>query len=774
VSGACSTGLLGVCSNGTLSCSGNTITCDPVQQPSAELCNTLDDDCDGSVDEGNPQGGGSCTIGGVGQCGAGTVTCTSGALVCVNDGITASPELCNGLDDDCDGLTDETPSGVGVACNCGGTTVCGGGAIACQGGTGSSPLFNVTIGSSETGLTTSIDLLQDASGNVIVIGEYYGVVDFGDGALAASNDPSAYVAKYNKSGQLQWSRSLKSMTNASYTQSPVAAALDSSGNVYVGANVASNGSAAAWIGKVSSAGVLGTSTFGTGQLWSIGMDASNRLLVAYAQDQAGAAGATFSLVRLDQNLAQTYFANVSMLATGGTLKLRPHFAFDSTGAAYMAGVNKGVNKIQSVAIPLNRVLIKLSSAGSVSFAQGSSTFPSIQYMAVDAANNLVAVGDFTSTLTIGGKSYASAGSRDVFVGKWTSAGTLLWLRAFGGAVADTTQGLIVDPYNRIQLVALVQGPVSYGGQMMTAVRGSAIITFNDQGKEIATRSMDGAGIAAEVLACDGQMTTLGGGFALEHLAPAPADCGAGACVNGQLCDNCGCYASDDARSVAACSCGLTSAACGAGACYGQEYCEGRACGMNGRCFPVTDPVSIAICQATPFDQACGATPTPRRVFVTSTTHDVHFGTSAGVDAYCQARADAAGLGGTFRTWMGFLGSSPFGRFNRSGGSYVLLDGTLVATSWTDLVDGTLLHPIDLTELGTPPPAGSLACGGPGVMTNVLSDGRAFGSFDCYFTALASTIPPAPVYGDASSTTTEWTDACSGACADVGPVYCFEE
>ena len=79
-----------------------------------ELCNALDDDCDGATDNGLAyQGttiGGPCD--GVGACGLGVVECTATGLVgCSTDsGGTASHatgELCNGLDDDCDGVTDE-------------------------------------------------------------------------------------------------------------------------------------------------------------------------------------------------------------------------------------------------------------------------------------------------------------------------------------------------------------------------------------------------------------------------------------------------------------------------------------------------------------------------------------------------------------------------------------------------------------------------------------------------------------------------------------------
>ena len=77
----------------------------------AEECNGLDDDCDGQIDEGNPGGGGACDTGNVGVCQAGQWQCLNGALQC-EQVVQPSAEVCNGMDDDCDGEVDE-----GGVCN---------------------------------------------------------------------------------------------------------------------------------------------------------------------------------------------------------------------------------------------------------------------------------------------------------------------------------------------------------------------------------------------------------------------------------------------------------------------------------------------------------------------------------------------------------------------------------------------------------------------------------------------------------------------------------
>ncbi len=131
--GNCSTGYPGVCSAGTISCQNGSIDCYSITPASNEVCDGLDNDCDGQTDEGNPDGGAACMTGLPGVCAAGTEICTNGALLCTPNAL-GSPETCNGLDDNCDGQVDENNPGGGGACGCGGTNQCQNGSIVCAGG----------------------------------------------------------------------------------------------------------------------------------------------------------------------------------------------------------------------------------------------------------------------------------------------------------------------------------------------------------------------------------------------------------------------------------------------------------------------------------------------------------------------------------------------------------------------------------------------------------------------------------------------------------------
>ena len=132
----------GECNVGTRDCvAGAWAQCSGHTTPTVEVCDTLDNDCNGLVDDAIPGLGQPCSNA-LGRCTPGLLECQNGVEVCVG-GAGPFPGVCNGQDDDCDGEIDE-PDEVsaeeGLPCGntdgeCSpGLTLCVGGAIVCQGG----------------------------------------------------------------------------------------------------------------------------------------------------------------------------------------------------------------------------------------------------------------------------------------------------------------------------------------------------------------------------------------------------------------------------------------------------------------------------------------------------------------------------------------------------------------------------------------------------------------------------------------------------------------
>ena len=226
--------------------------------------------------------------------------------------------------------------------------------------------------------------------------------------------------------------------------------------------------------------------------------------------------------------------------------------------------------------------------------------------------------------------------------------------------------------------------------------------------------------------------------------------------------------------------------CDATSCQGG-CCNGRTCvpigeQSNGRCGTGT---SGAACVECPAIQECGAGVCRNRacgdggpclVFLSSSQHNGNLGGLAGADATCRNLAAAAGLprANFFLAWLSDGSTSPATRFpTRSTGPYRLVNGTTIANDWSDLTDGTLAAPINVTEAG-------VAVGTAAVWTHTRTDGTAGGDANVNCSNWTSTSGGGDI-GIYNPTTAEWTAAASGG-VGIGctagngnlRLYCFQQ
>jgi hypothetical protein len=150
------------------------------------------------------------------------------------------------------------------------------------------------------------------------------------------------------------------------------------------------------------------------------------------------------------------------------------------------------------------------------------------------------------------------------------------------------------------------------------------------------------------------------------------------------------------------------------------------------------------------------------VFVTSTLHTGNLGGLAGADSICQARANAAGLTGTYRAWLSSTLSSAISRMGSARG-FVRRDGAAIADSLSSLTtENALLNAINLTE-------SNAVVGSEGVWTGTVSGGTfsGLGCSDWISTTGSGTV------GASFGGPGMWTNFGASGCATPRHLICFQ-
>lgn len=104
---------VGACKEGTPVCEDNQfVSCAAEVLPTTERCNSIDDDCNRAVDDlPEEEWVGKFCGSSIGRCRVGIWMCVAGKQTCGGD-IEPTTEVCNKIDDDCNGLVDDVlPSG---------------------------------------------------------------------------------------------------------------------------------------------------------------------------------------------------------------------------------------------------------------------------------------------------------------------------------------------------------------------------------------------------------------------------------------------------------------------------------------------------------------------------------------------------------------------------------------------------------------------------------------------------------------------------------------
>lgn len=273
----------------------------------------------------------------------------------------------------------------------------------------------------------------DSIGNLIVAGRFMGTVDFGGGSLTNIGSSSLFVAKYTAEGVHQWSKAYGGTSSDVIVQN---IALDSSGNVVV-------------IGYFT-----GAVNFGGGVLTSAG---GNDIFLA---KYSGATGAHVWSKRFGNTqddagygVAVDEFGNV--IVTGG----------------FKGSVDFGGGALVAYASSADFFVAKYTASGTHQWSKRvTNTGDDYGYSVVtDGSGDILLTGYFSGKIDFGGGVLTSAGLFDIFVVKYSGAGTHVWSKRLGSTQDDFGYGIDVDGSGNVMVTGAFKGSVDFGGGLLSSV-----------------------------------------------------------------------------------------------------------------------------------------------------------------------------------------------------------------------------------------------------------------------------------------------------------------
>jgi hypothetical protein len=318
----------------------------------------------------------------------------------------------------------------------------------------------VAISSTYSAYAQSVTV--DAGGNAIAEGFFSGSIDFGCGTLSSTGSSDIFIAKYSPTGSCQWSKHLGSSGSSAAAYS---GAVDGSSNIVV-------------TGYFS-----GSVDFGGGSLSSAGL---NDIFIAkYSSTGAYLWAKRIGGLSNDLAYSITTDTNNNIIVTG----------------YFVGSVDFGGGSLTSSGVA-DIFIAKYSPTGAHLWSKrlGGSGSDISKSIATDSGGDVVVTGTFQGTVDFGGGSLTSAGSKDIFVAKYSSAGAYIWSRSFGSSNDDYAYGVAVDGYGNVILTGTFIGTIDFGGGPMSPAGGGDIFLakYSSTGQYIWAKHFGATSIYASI------------------------------------------------------------------------------------------------------------------------------------------------------------------------------------------------------------------------------------------------------------------------------------
>lgn len=345
-----------------------------------------------------------------------------------------------------------------------------------------------------TGVARSVT--TDAAGNVYVGGDFRGTVALGAYALTSAGDKDAFAAKLAPDGTVLWATRWGG-ADLEYAEG---IAVDGAGNVLTaGYTIRLNADGSQQysklqVNKFSPSGStvwgkqIGNTNGGHESAFGVGADAAGNVFVCGAFEGTvdfdptantkgdtvtGAAGDNGYVLKLT---AAGSFGWVSPFVgqTSSATSQCSDLAVDGGGNVVVGGAYRGSVDFKpgtgTYSLPTTGggggFVAKLTSAGALAWAQPAGTgYTAVHGLTLDAAGSVYVVGQFQGQVDFqpgtGSTILTSHGSTDVFVSKFSAAGTFAWATSFGGTGSDRAEGIAVDAAGNVYVAGYYYDTIDF-------------------------------------------------------------------------------------------------------------------------------------------------------------------------------------------------------------------------------------------------------------------------------------------------------------------------
>ena len=280
----------------------------------------------------------------------------------------------------------------------------------------------------------------DKQNNIFIAGFFSGTADFDPSAggthnLTAKGDYDGFVAKYTTDGKLIWAVSM----GGSSTTQVNSMIVDANGNPII-----------------------------SGQFNSSDLDADPGSGTTTLSTQGGYDA---FVIKLDSNGALVWAKSIG----GGATDYGSHIIADSQGnviedVLYQSTVKVASQSFTAQGSQFNGLAIKFDPSGNLIWAIniGDPGNSEVNYSTVDHQDNVLLCGSFQGNDNfdpLGTPSYINGNGGGTYIAKYTSAGSLIWVKSFNGPSAN----ICVNSKNDIFLDGPFSSTISFNGTSLSPV-----------------------------------------------------------------------------------------------------------------------------------------------------------------------------------------------------------------------------------------------------------------------------------------------------------------